>query len=147
MLTTILIDHCYTMTVVWPSLEGVLSLKIVTSVLRNFYLCVWARCSLRHCIDQRPALLPCSDVLCATTPGHPLRRFYLGKHTGRQLTLQPQLGSADLNSTFNGAPREAGDPASRSAVRKHIIQVSTFQMLVLMLFNYRDKWTYDVSRG
>lgn len=29
--------------------------------------------------------------------------------------------------------------------RKHIIQVSTYQMCVLMLFNKRDKLTYEVS--
>uniref|UniRef100_A0A8C7YS15 Cullin 3 n=1 Tax=Oryzias sinensis TaxID=183150 RepID=A0A8C7YS15_9TELE len=30
------------------------------------------------------------------------RRFYLGKHSGRQLTLQHHMGSADLNATFYG---------------------------------------------
>ena len=59
-------------------------------------------------------------------------RFYLGKHSGRQLSLQPSLGSADLNATFFGARKdEAGDEgasasgatASATAVRKHIIQV------------------------
>ncbi|KAJ8951173.1 hypothetical protein NQ314_007713, partial [Rhamnusium bicolor] len=30
------------------------------------------------------------------------RRFYLAKHSGRQLTLQPQLGNADLNAVFFG---------------------------------------------
>ncbi|KAA0190358.1 hypothetical protein HAZT_HAZT003085 [Hyalella azteca] len=34
------------------------------------------------------------------------RRFYLNKHSGRQLTLQPQLGSADINAIFYGARRE-----------------------------------------
>ena len=90
-------------------------------------------------------------------------RFYLGKHSGRQLSLQPQHGSADLNTTFFGA-RRAGDAepgaedssaaASTSSsgaisagkgMRKHIIQVSTYQMVILMLFNNKDAWTYDVS--
>jgi cullin 3 len=95
-------------------------------------------------------------------------RFYLGKHSGRQLSLQPQHGSADLNATFNG-PRagasltdmgEEGGAAggsvmssvsgvsitstvSKSAVRKHIIQVSTYHMVILMLFNHRESWTYE----
>ncbi|RMC02177.1 hypothetical protein DUI87_21344 [Hirundo rustica rustica] len=30
------------------------------------------------------------------------RRFYLAKHSGRQLTLQHHMGSADLNATFYG---------------------------------------------
>ncbi len=63
-----------------------------------------------------------------------LHRFYLGKHSGRHLSLQPQLGSADLNAQFQGG------------VSQHILQVSTYQMVVLMLFNTRDSWTYEVGR-
>lgn len=29
-------------------------------------------------------------------------RFYLAKHSGRQLTLQHHMGGADLNATFYG---------------------------------------------
>lgn len=95
------------------------------------------------------------------------RRFYLAKHSGRQLTLQPQLGSADLNAIFYGQQREeAGGvdaptsscsvnsgnnasnllspkPSGNGGLRKHIIQVSTYQMCVLMLFNNREKLTYE----
>ncbi|XP_034230690.1 cullin-3 isoform X2 [Thrips palmi] len=85
------------------------------------------------------------------------RVFYLGKHSGRQLTLQPQLGSADLNAVFFGPRREEGegrDGASSSTSlmssgsgpsgpRKHIIQVSTYQMCVLMLFNNRERLSYE----
>lgn len=86
------------------------------------------------------------------------RRFYLAKHSGRQLTLQPQLGSSDLNAVFYGPRKEEGegkDGASSSTnsvsvssqrsngPRKHIIQVSTYQMCVLMLFNNRDKLNYE----
>lgn len=77
------------------------------------------------------------------------RRFYLGKHSGRQLSLQPQLGSADLNATFYGsAKKDEGEASgasstSKSGPRKHIMQVSTYQMCILMLFNNRDKWTYE----
>ncbi|XP_064614961.1 cullin-3-like [Liolophura sinensis] len=76
------------------------------------------------------------------------RRFYLAKHSGRQLTLQPQLGSADLNATFFGAKREdsgenGASSVSKTGPRKHIIQVSTYQMCILMLFNNREKCTYE----
>jgi len=141
------------------------------------------------------------------------RRFYLAKHSGRQLTLQSQLGWADLNATFYGPKKEEAletavlssasfssttnnhnnhnnninsnthnnnnsnnnninnlsisdilmDPASNntvststsivsstlnavakpSAPRRHIIQVSTHQMCILMLFNNRDKLCYE----
>ncbi|XP_013407184.1 cullin-3-A [Lingula anatina] len=76
------------------------------------------------------------------------RRFYLGKHSGRQLSLQPNLGSADLNATFYGSKKEEAEAsgassASKGGPRKHIIQVSTYQMCVLMLFNNTDRWTYE----
>ncbi|KAJ8920768.1 hypothetical protein NQ315_004908 [Exocentrus adspersus] len=82
------------------------------------------------------------------------RRFYLAKHSGRQLTLQPQLGNADLNAVFYGPKKDDSDKdgacssstslvSSRSGPRKHIIQVSTYQMVVLMLFNNHDKLTYE----
>lgn len=87
------------------------------------------------------------------------RRFYLAKHSGRQLTLNPQLGNADLNAVFYGPRREEGegrDGASSSTSlilssdsnqklgpRKHIIQVSTYQMCILVLFNNRDELTYE----
>ncbi|XP_063228534.1 cullin-3 [Bacillus rossius redtenbacheri] len=89
------------------------------------------------------------------------KRFYLGKHSGRQLTLQPQLGSADLNAVFFGPRKEDGEgkegPSSSSSSgvavvsstqkvaqpRKHIIQVSTYQMCVLTLFNNQESITYE----
>lgn len=77
------------------------------------------------------------------------RRFYLAKHSGRQLTLQPHLGSADLHAAFFGPKREdAADSGAASSSkpagpRKHILQVSTYQMCILLLFNNRDKWTYE----
>lgn len=76
------------------------------------------------------------------------RAFYLSKHNGRQLTLQPHLGSADLHASFYGARREdpssdSGPASSAKGVRKHILQVSTYQMCVLVLFNIRDKWTFE----
>jgi cullin 3 len=67
------------------------------------------------------------------------------------------LGSADLNAVFYGPRREEGegkDGASSSTAvvvaggakagpRKHIIQVSTYQMCILVLFNNRDELTYE----
>lgn len=82
------------------------------------------------------------------------------------------LGSADLNAIFHGPRREESScggldtPSSSSSIgngssasgslvsqrssacstpRKHIIQVSTYQMCVLMLFNKRERLTYEVS--
>ncbi len=83
------------------------------------------------------------------------KRFYLSKHSGRQLTLQPSLGSADLNAIFfgrSGKVSELNDEldvgqsiatSSSSSTRKHILQVSTYQMVVLMLFSTKEKWTFE----
>lgn len=35
------------------------------------------------------------------------KRFYLAKHSGRQLTLQPQMGTAYINAVFYGNPSNA----------------------------------------
>ncbi|CAF4646136.1 unnamed protein product, partial [Rotaria sp. Silwood2] len=77
-------------------------------------------------------------------------RFYLNKHSGRQLTLQPSLGSADLTAIFYGKPKEDdGDGESRPTTttmikeRKHTLQVSTYQMVILMLFNTKESWSFE----
>ncbi|TVU42989.1 hypothetical protein EJB05_09418 [Eragrostis curvula] len=57
------------------------------------------------------------------------RAFYLGTHNGRRLTWQTNMGTADIKATFgNGS--------------KHELNVSTYQMCVLMLFNSADALTY-----
>ncbi|XP_065889217.1 cullin-3-like isoform X2 [Dysidea avara] len=70
------------------------------------------------------------------------QRFYLNCHSGRQLTLQTHLGSADLNATFY--PVEKGEATSTvPSVKKHIIQVSTHQMCILDLFNTKSSITFQ----
>ncbi|XP_055643671.1 cullin-3 [Toxorhynchites rutilus septentrionalis] len=88
------------------------------------------------------------------------KRFYLAKHSGRQLTLQPQLGTVYMNAEFYGVKidKESADGASSSttvasttvpppmimgAARKHVLQLSTYQMCVLMLFNNREALSYE----
>ncbi|XP_065202116.1 cullin-3-B [Planococcus citri] len=125
----------------------------------------------------------CNIPIAPNSAFEAFRRFYLGKHSGRQLTLQPQLGNADLNAVFFGAKRDESEsprdaapiPSTSSFVtptstscgsntpvvsstfgtsspfasekfaptRKHIISVSTYQMCILMLFNNREKLTYE----
>ncbi|XP_047337109.1 cullin-3A-like [Impatiens glandulifera] len=57
------------------------------------------------------------------------RNYYLGKHTGRRLTWQTNMGTVDLKATFGKG-------------RKHELNVSTHQMCVLMLFNNADSLSY-----
>ncbi|KAH9849716.1 Cullin-domain-containing protein [Lenzites betulinus] len=47
-------------------------------------------------------------------------RFYLSRHSGRRLTWQPSLGSADVRVKFKS--------------KKHDLNVSTFALVVLLLF-------------
>ncbi|GAB4829175.1 hypothetical protein Ancab_018840 [Ancistrocladus abbreviatus] len=57
------------------------------------------------------------------------RSYYLGTHTGRRLTWQTNMGAADIKATFGKG-------------QKHELNVSTYQMCVLMLFNNADRFTY-----
>uniref|UniRef100_J3MQR9 Cullin family profile domain-containing protein n=1 Tax=Oryza brachyantha TaxID=4533 RepID=J3MQR9_ORYBR len=57
------------------------------------------------------------------------RGYYLGTHNGRRLTWQTNMGTADIKAVFgNGS--------------KHELNVSTYQMCVLMLFNSADVLSY-----
>merc|ERR1719321_1891109 len=55
--------------------------------------------------------------------------FYLAKHTGRRLSWQPNHGFADLKAMM---------PKSR-----HELNVSTYQMCILMLFNTHNTLSYQ----
>ena len=54
------------------------------------------------------------------------QKFYLNKHSGRQLTFRPDLGTADLRAYF---------PEAKSKIKTRELNVSTYGMVVLMLFN------------
>ncbi|KAK4280998.1 hypothetical protein QN277_012548 [Acacia crassicarpa] len=56
------------------------------------------------------------------------RNYYLGTHNGRRLSWQTNMGTADLKAVF-------------SKNVKHELNVSTYQMCVLMLFNNADRLT------
>jgi len=52
---------------------------------------------------------------------HRFETFYLARHTGRRLTWQPHYGCADLKAAIGKS--------------RHELNVSTYQMCILMLFN------------
>ncbi|KAJ9510776.1 hypothetical protein QJQ45_027594 [Haematococcus lacustris] len=54
--------------------------------------------------------------------------FYLQQHSGRKLTWQNNMGTADLRACFDG--------------KRHELNVSTQQMCVLLLFNDTEQLTY-----
>ncbi|KEH41032.1 cullin-3A-like protein [Medicago truncatula] len=55
--------------------------------------------------------------------------YYLSNHTDRKLSWQTNMGTADLKATFENG-------------QKHELNVSTYQMCVLMLFNNADRLSY-----
>jgi len=56
------------------------------------------------------------------------RKFYLSNHNGRRLTYQTNMGTAELKANFG--------------IKKHELQVSTYQMVILLLFNDSSRLTY-----
>ena len=75
---------------------------------------VGANCSLP------PQILSCCDAF---------KELYLKQHSGRRLQWQPNMGNADLKAVFSS--------------RKHEINVSTYQMCILLLFNTSDQMSYE----
>ncbi|EAU33596.1 conserved hypothetical protein [Aspergillus terreus NIH2624] len=53
-------------------------------------------------------------------------KFYLDKHSGRKLSWQASMGTADIRATFH---------RSNGKVQRHELNVSTYAMVILMLFN------------
>ncbi|KAJ7537238.1 hypothetical protein O6H91_12G104400 [Diphasiastrum complanatum] len=63
------------------------------------------------------------------------KAYYLSTHTGRRLTWQTNMGTADLKATFGSG-------------QKHELNVSTYQMCILMLFNQTDSLSYkDIEQA
>ncbi|KAF2008503.1 Cullin-domain-containing protein [Aaosphaeria arxii CBS 175.79] len=58
-------------------------------------------------------------------------KYYNDKHSGRRLTWLAQMGSADIKAVFPRVPQKDGSFKER----RHDLNVSTFGMIVLLLFN------------
>jgi cullin 3 len=81
------------------------------------------------------------------------KMFYLNRHTGRQLSLQGNMGEADLTAIFYGKKREENQPETVEGAnqqpegppkeRKHILSCSTYHMCILIAFNKREEWTFE----
>jgi cullin 3 len=80
-----------------------------------------------------PCVLP--PILIQTCRS--FEHFYLSRHSGRRLTWQPSLGNADVRVVFKS--------------RKHDLNVATFALVILLLFEdlkegdfltYEVRWLY-----
>ena len=58
--------------------------------------------------------------------------FYAERHLGRTLTWLPHMGTADIRAVF---PLIPGKEGALGKERKHELNVSTYAMFILMLFN------------
>ncbi|GAM23440.1 hypothetical protein SAMD00019534_066150 [Acytostelium subglobosum LB1] len=72
----------------------------------------------------QPCKLPADILLCCDM----FRTFYLRGHSGRILTWQTNLGTAELRAKFGN--------------KSHELQVSTPQMIMLLLFNDVEQLTF-----
>eukprot|EP00543_Licmophora_paradoxa_P017706 CAMPEP_0202461442 /NCGR_PEP_ID=MMETSP1360-20130828/49427_1 /ASSEMBLY_ACC=CAM_ASM_000848 /TAXON_ID=515479 /ORGANISM="Licmophora paradoxa, Strain CCMP2313" /LENGTH=648 /DNA_ID=CAMNT_0049083485 /DNA_START=10 /DNA_END=1956 /DNA_ORIENTATION=+ len=79
---------------------------------------------------------PCNLPLAVQNAIDRFSQFYLEKHTGRKLSWQTSGGQADIRATFGAAP----------TFRRHDLQVSTYQMCILLLFNDKDTLTLGYIR-
>lgn len=80
--------------------------------------------------------------------------YYKNIYTGRRLTLHCGIGLVHLTSTFygDGEPKIDHNHSNRLHTsketiikRKYILQVSTYHMIILLLFNMKDSWSYEVG--
>ncbi|KAI1702469.1 cullin family domain-containing protein [Ditylenchus destructor] len=83
-------------------------------------------------------------------------KFYLSKHNGRKIALNPCLGNADIKAVFYGrqsnddliSQQENDQPGPSSVVVRQrdehkILTVSTYQMVLLMRFNQMPRITFE----
>ncbi|KAL5334244.1 Cullin [Aspergillus crustosus] len=70
--------------------------------------------------------LPCNYPKEVEILKQSFEKFYLSKHSGRKLSWQPSMGTADIRATF---------VRSNGKTQRHELNVSTYAMIVLLLFN------------
>jgi cullin 3 len=81
--------------------------------------------------DQRPR---CNYPLVVDKLRRGFEKFYSEKHSGRQLTWLANMGSADIKAVFPKVPQKDGSVKER----RHDLNVSTYGMVILLLFNEID---------
>ncbi|EXX69765.1 uncharacterized protein OCT59_028473 [Rhizophagus irregularis] len=102
-----------------PKLD--LSVTVLTSTFWPMNLSASPRCNLP----------PELTKACGT-----FQNFYLGRHSGRRLTWQSNMGTADIRGSFKA--------------RKHELNVSTYQMVILLMFNDKqdgESLSYEQIKG
>ncbi|KAL4945657.1 hypothetical protein BDV06DRAFT_184203 [Aspergillus oleicola] len=70
--------------------------------------------------------LPCNYPKEVEIVKQSFEKFYLSKHSGRKISWQPSMGTADIRAIFH---------KSNGKTQRHELNVSTYAMIVLLLFN------------
>jgi cullin 3 len=83
----------------------------------------WPSQSVTPC-NLPPEISSCCEIF---------KEFYLNMHAGRRLTWQTNQGTADLLGNF--------------AMKRHELNVSTYQMCILMLFNDADVLDFQAIKA
>lgn len=83
-------------------------------------------------------------ILSLTTGSADLNAIFYGQQREETGGVDAPTSSSSVNSGNNASNLLSPKPSGNGGLRKHIIQVSTYQMCVLMLFNNREKLTYEV---
>lgn len=64
----------------------------------------------------------------------PFEQFYTTRHNGRKLAWMVNMGSVDIRAVFFGENSDAR--------HRHELSVSTYQAVILLLFNRRPTWSF-----
>lgn len=102
-----------------------LSLHVLTSM-------TWPLDSMRTNTSDNEEAMKCiyPPVLDRLRKG--FESFYAEKHSGRMLTWMPNMGTADIRAVF---PAQPGKEGQLGKERKHELNVSTYAMIIMLLFN------------
>eukprot|EP00727_Mastigamoeba_balamuthi_P013771 m51a1_g9016 putative cullin c (746) ;mRNA; r:171252-174367 len=99
----------------WLSNRPPQKIELSVNVLTTGY---WPTQAVTTC-TLPPEILECCEVF---------RKFYMSNHSGRKLTWQTNMGTADVKAIFGE--------------RKHELNMSTYQMVVLLQFNDNAKLSF-----
>jgi cullin 3 len=85
--------------------------------------------------------LPCTFPKEIESLKQSFEKFYLGKHSGRKLSWQAGMGTADIRATFRRASGKT---------QRYELNVSTYALVILSLFNDlpdSESYTYEEIQG
>ena len=101
-----------------------LGINVLTSM-------TWPLETMRGLDDERDAKMKTIYPPIIEKVKTSFEQFYAQRYSGRVLSWQGNMGTADIKATFPKVPSKDGPPK----VRTHELNVSTYAMIVLLLFN------------